>query len=111
MEIILCSLFTATLAVSDTVRVPVRYGDENVEVHLYSPASLRLSWLNVSMGSRSMPILPPTLSHRNLLSNPLSRSSPLTSHVKEKLCPSLGCPLAVMLADNAGAEHIMIMDV
>ena len=72
---------TVILDVSVTVRVPVRYVEPMVEVHLYSPASLRLSGLKVMGSSREYSV--PSLSHRRLLEFTASRSSPLTSHVRE----------------------------
>ena len=104
MEIQYYSLFSLLIVtVVTTVRVSIRYEEAKLEVHLYSPASPRLNELNVRVDSRDMPMLPPTLSHRNLLLNPFSRSSPLTSHVREYLCPTPSLPLNVMRADNAGA--------
>ena len=61
----------------------VRYGQEKVEVHVYSPASSRLSGLNVRVATRDIANVRPTSSQRNVCPVGASRSSPLTSHVKE----------------------------
>ena len=45
------------------LRVPVRYGEDIVTVHLYWAPSLRLSGLKVSCCEKDIPDLPPTLSH------------------------------------------------
>jgi hypothetical protein len=56
---------TETVIVPVTIKFPGRYGERKLEVHMYSPASLGLSGLNVRVpsGSRDIPSMPPTLSH------------------------------------------------
>ena len=76
------SQLTVSVLVCVTVRLPVRYGEKKLEVHLYSPASSRLSGLNVRVGLREYSLMP-SLFHRRELKLTASRSSPLTSHIKE----------------------------
>jgi hypothetical protein len=74
-----------------------------VEAHLYIPTSLGRNRLKVRVASWDIPVLPPTLSHWKLSLLTASDPSPLTAHVKEYLCPSLGCVLAAMSTDSGGA--------
>ena len=99
--IILRSQLTISVLVCVTVRLPVRYGEKKLVVHLYSPASSRLSGLNVRVRLREYTLS--SLSQRRVLELTASCSSPITSHINMKLCPSIDCPLVVMEADNAGA--------
>ena len=55
---------TVMVLVLVRLRVPVRYGEDIIAVHLYWPPSLRLSGLKVSHCEKDIPDLPPTLSHR-----------------------------------------------
>jgi hypothetical protein len=69
VDIVACKflirLRTVTATLLLTVWFPVTYGERKLEVHMYSPASLGLSGLNVRVpsGSGDMPSMPPTLSH------------------------------------------------
>ena len=92
----------SVVVVFDTVRVPVRYGETMVAVHLYIPASSRLSGENVRFADRDA-LPPPTLSHLNNVVLTARSSAPATVQDREYACPSVGCGEAIIRTDNIGA--------
>ena len=75
-------------------------------VHLYWPPSSRLSGLKerVAPLRNSIMKLGVSLSHLILVAVTASDSSPVRSHVREYVCPSLGGPLFVKTSVNGGAK-------
>ena len=79
-------------------------------VHSYCPSSAVVSGLKEIVGLRVMELRNDgvSLSHLNvlLISVTSSSSSPIRSHVREYVCPSIGDPLGVMTSVSGGTISI-----